>query len=78
MQTESFGGCKYFVTFIDDYSWCCAVHFLRKKSEVFEKFKEFEASSTNKCGEKIGALRTDNGGEYLSREFQAYLTSKIN
>lgn len=25
MQIESIGGCKYFVTFIDDYSWCCAV-----------------------------------------------------
>jgi len=29
MPTESLGGHKYFVTFIDDYSRCCAVYFLK-------------------------------------------------
>ena len=43
MSTESIGGKRYFVTFIDDYSWCCRVYFMRHKSEVPEKFKEFEA-----------------------------------
>ena len=76
MQTESFGGAKYFVTFIDDYSRCCAVYFLKHKHEVFEKFQEFEACVTNQSGLKIGALRTDNGGEYMSGEFQTYLKSK--
>ena len=76
MQTESLGGHKYFVTFIDDYSRCCAVYFIKQKSEVFEKFKEFEANVTNKCGHSISTLRTDNGGEYRSKEFQAYLISK--
>ena len=32
MQTESLGGHKYFVTFIDDYSRCCAVYFIKQKS----------------------------------------------
>lgn len=76
MRTESIGGHKYYVTFIDDYSHCCAVYYLKQKSEVFEKFREFEASATNECGRKIGALRTDNGGEYVSKEFEAYLKSK--
>ena len=76
MRTESVGGHKYFVTFIDDYSCCCAVYYLKQKSEVFEKFRELEASATNECGRKIGALRTDNGGEYVSKEFEAYLKSK--
>ena len=76
MQTESIGGHKYFVTFIDDYSRCCAVYYLKRKSEVFEKFKEFEVSAVNECGQKIGTLRTDNGGEFVSKEFDAYLASK--
>lgn len=76
MRTESIGGHKYFVTFIDDYSRCCAVYYLKQKSEVFEKFREFEASATNECGRTIGALRTDNGGEYVSKEFEVYLKSK--
>ena len=71
MHTESLGGQKYFVTFIDDYSRCCAVYFLMHKSEVLEKFKEFEAVTTNESSQRIGTLRTDNGGEYLSKEFKA-------
>ena len=76
MPKESIGGRKYFVTFIDDYSRCCQVYFLRHKSEVLEKFKEFEAATTNDSGERIGILRSDNGGEYISKEFKDYLKSK--
>ena len=43
---------------------------------MFGKFREFEASATNECGQTIGTLRTDNGGEYVSKEFEAYLKSK--
>ena len=75
MPTESIGRRRYMylITFIDDYSRCCRVYFIRNKSEVFEKFKEFELSTTNECGEPIATLRTDNGGEYLSREFEIYV-----
>jgi hypothetical protein len=76
MSVESMGGQKYFVTFIDDYSRCCTVYFLRHKSEVLEKFKEFEAAVTNEAGTSIAKLRTDNGGEYLSTEFTEFLKSK--
>lgn len=34
MQTESISGAKYFVTFIDDYSRCCKVYFMKQKNEV--------------------------------------------
>ena len=76
MHTHSIGGAKYFVTFIDDYTRCCAVYFMKHKSELFDKFKEFEATTTNEVGKAIGTLRTDNGGEYLSTEFQNYLKVK--
>jgi hypothetical protein len=76
MNTDSIGGRRYFVTFIDDYSRCCKVYFMKRKSEVLEKFKEFEAGVTNESGKKIGTLRTDNGGEYVSNAFTNYLKSK--
>ena len=76
MQTQSIGGAKYFVTFIDDYTHCCAVYFMKHKSEVLDKFKEFEVTTTNDAGRAIGTLRTDNGGEYLSSAFQNYLKEK--
>ena len=73
---ESIGGSHYFVTFIDDYSRCVAVYFIKNKMEVPEKFKLFEATVNKKCGEPIMKLRTDNGGEYMSKEFQEYLAVK--
>ena len=76
IQVGSIGGSRYFATFIDDYSHCVSVYFLKHKSEVLSKFKEFESIVTNESGERIVRLRTDNGGEYVSTDFQEYLKSK--
>ena len=76
MSTESIGGKKYFVTFTGDYSRCCSVYFMSDKSEVLQKFKDFEAATTSISGQRIGKLRTDNGGEFVSKEFEAYLKTK--
>ena len=35
------GGFEYFITFIDDYSRYGYIYFMRRKSEAFEKFKEY-------------------------------------
>ena len=76
MQTQSIGGAKYFVTFIDDYTQYCAVYFMKCKSEVLDKFKEFEVTTTNDAGRAIGTLRTGNGSEHLPSAFQNYLKEK--
>ena len=49
---------------------------MRQKSEVYEKFKEFQAMVTNECRLNIGTLRTDNGGEYVSKELEEFLKVK--
>jgi Reverse transcriptase (RNA-dependent DNA polymerase)/gag-polypeptide of LTR copia-type/Integrase core domain/GAG-pre-integrase domain/Domain of unknown function (DUF4219) len=76
MSVPSLGGARYFVTFIDDFTRCCRVYFLKHKSEVLDKFKEYESEVTNKSGQKIKTIRTDNGGEYTSREFENFLKLK--
>ena len=76
MPTESLGKKRYFVSFTDDYSRCCQVYLMKHKSEALDKFKEFEAQVTNESGLSIGTLRTDNGGEYTSVEFENFLKSK--
>ena len=76
MSVASLGGSRYFVTFTDDYTRCSRVYFMKQKSEVLNKFKEFESEVTNHAGLNILALRTDNGGEYTSHEFEAYLKLK--
>ena len=41
MQTATFSGKRYFVTFIDDKSQLCATYLLQSKLEVLEKFMQF-------------------------------------
>ena len=72
MNVASVGASRYFVTFIDDFSRYNAVYFMKNKSEVLDKFKEFVAVSENQTGKKVKRLRADNGGEYTSGEFKKY------
>jgi hypothetical protein len=46
------------------------MHFLMKKSEVFDRFKEFKALVENQIGKRIKVLRTDNSGEFYEDEFE--------
>src|SRR4051812_48430507 len=69
----SVGGAKYFVTFIADFSRKVWIFFLKHKSEVFQKFKEWRTMVENQRGRKVKTLRSDNGGEYTSTEFKEYL-----
>ena len=43
MPSTSLSGYEYYVTFNDDYSRKTWIYFLKTKSEVFGKFKEFKA-----------------------------------
>jgi transposase InsO family protein len=75
-EENAIGGYRYYVTFIDDKSRYTFVYLIRTKSEVFEKFKTFEALVRNKYQKTIKILRSDNGGEYLSNDFDNFLKSK--
>ena len=70
---KSLCGSEYFVTFIDDHSRYVWVYFMKTKNEVFDKFLEWKVMVENQYGKKIKTLRTDNGGEYLSGKFKAFL-----
>ena len=65
-------GYEYYVTFIDDYSRKTWIYFLKTKDEVFEKIKEFIALIENHSERRIKTLRTHNGGEYTSKEFESF------
>jgi len=69
MQNPSLAGNQYFLTFIDDFAKKSWVYFLKNKSEVFENFRNFKALVENQSGLCIKVLRTDRGGEYISKEF---------
>ena len=57
---------------VDDFirmTWVCL---LKKKSEAFECFKIFKELVENEAELRIKCLRSDNGGEFTSKEFNLY------
>jgi hypothetical protein len=70
--TISYGGSSYFVTFIDDFSRKVWIYMLKSKADVFTVFKQFRALVEKSTGRSIKCLRTDNGGEFTSMEFENY------
>jgi hypothetical protein len=75
MAVKSLGGYSYYVIFIYDYSIKTWLYLLKTKDEVFNKFQEFKEEIENLTNKKIKMLRTDNGGEYTSKEFVAFCKS---
>ena len=73
MNTTSIKAAKYFVTFIDDFSRKIWIYPIKVKSECFDKLKEFKALVENQCEMKIKVLPFDNGGEFMSNQFEEFL-----
>ena len=59
VKVSTHQGYCYWVSFIDDFSCFRAVYLLKRKSETFAAFKQLKAWA-------------ENGGEYMSREFEAF------
>jgi transposase InsO family protein len=65
--TKGLKGEKYFMLLVDDYTRMNTIFFLRNKSEAFENFKVYKEMDS-----KIKCLRSDNGGEFNSKDFMDY------
>ena len=42
------------------------------KYDVFDTFKKWKALVENETGKSLKCLKSDNGGEYCSKEFDYY------
>jgi hypothetical protein len=62
----------YYFSFIYDFSRNTWIYFLRKKSNVFQKFKEFKSLMENQSDKKIKVLRTNNGDELSGKDFEQF------
>ena len=76
LDTKSLSGGEYFLSFIDDMSRFAWVYVLKQKSEAFSKFVEWKTMIEKATGKRVKILRTDNGGEYIAKDFEQYL--KVN
>ena len=69
---RSIGGSIYYATIVDSYSRRVAVAFLKKKSEMFEKFRRYYEVAKQQTGQRCDVLRMDPGGENTSHEFMEW------
>lgn len=61
MSVESFGGSRYYVSFIDEYSGFVTIVPIAKKSDVAESFKKYYAWIERKCNCTVKQLHCDGG-----------------
>ncbi|KAJ0558737.1 putative RNA-directed DNA polymerase [Helianthus annuus] len=66
---QTWGGNRYFLLIVDDFSRYMWVYLLKTKNEAFEKFKIFKTRVEKESKYKIKMLRTDRGGEFNSQVF---------
>ena len=76
MTIQAKGGFEYFITFIDDYLRYGYIYLMLRKSEAFEKFKEYRAEMEKRLNKCLKTIQSNRGGEYLLREFREYLSEQ--
>lgn len=69
----SIGGARYYLLFLDEATDYRTIYFIKHKSDVLEKLKEFNERTKNKFGYNIKTLRADNGREYANQQVEHYL-----
>jgi transposase InsO family protein len=76
MQTMSQGGSYYFMVVVDDYSRYVWVRFLREKSQATIILTQLMTLLENQLEHKVGTVRSERGGEFLSEKFIAFCDTK--
>ena len=66
----------YYVIFVDDFSRRCWILFMQKKDQMFSKFCELKSLVEKDTWNKVKALMSDNGGEYISNEFKKFFSKE--
>lgn len=72
INSTTWDGKRYFITFLDDYTHSCLVYLISSKSETLKYFNIFEAMVKAMFGNKIVKLRCDNVSEYVSNEYKSF------
>ncbi|GJT64781.1 retrovirus-related pol polyprotein from transposon TNT 1-94 [Tanacetum coccineum] len=61
---RSYGGNRYTLVIVDDYSRYTWTRFLKDKTEAFDQFEIFSKKIQNQLGCSIVSIRTDHGREF--------------
>jgi hypothetical protein len=66
-KTKLIGGCKYYVSFIDDHTRKVWVYFMKHKGEVFQHFLNFKTMVEKEKGVIIKCVRSMEGENIFQR-----------
>ena len=66
MSVNSFSGCCYFVSFVDEYTGYMVIVPIARKSYVLKQFKLFQAWAERKFNCVVKHVQSDHGGEYIA------------
>ncbi|UYV74425.1 K02A2.6-like, partial [Cordylochernes scorpioides] len=77
MRINSLGGSKYFLTIVDGFSRRIFVEFLKDKLSAAEVLKKFIVKRENELNSKLKRLRTDNGTEFINKNLETFIESKV-
>ncbi|KAJ8896857.1 hypothetical protein PR048_002203 [Dryococelus australis] len=70
MSEPTWGGTRYLFMFTDDFTHKTFENLLKSKDETLAKYKEFKVRVNNETRLCVKKIRTDNGTEYTSPEFE--------
>jgi hypothetical protein len=74
--TRTVGHAEYYVIFIDDAKRWISIDLMRRKSEVLDNYKNYEAWLKTQFDATLKTFQSDKGGEYTSKEFLQHTKSK--
>ena len=66
-DVPSFGGEKYFITFIDDYSRYCYIYLIKEKSQAVDILEIYVNEVERQLEKNVKIIRSDRGGEYYGK-----------
>lgn len=73
---ESISGSRYFLTLVDDHSRGTWTYPMKQKSEVTDLVISFMKMVSTQFNRTVKKFRTDNGGEFFSKQLNDFLKSK--
>lgn len=76
IQPETLGGQRYALSVIDACTKACKVYLLPSKDATSGYAKEAISWFEQRAGGKVKAIRTDNGSEFVEREFCTWLRER--
>ena len=71
-QTKGPSRERYFYSFTDIKSRYLVIYFSNTKDEVLRHFELYKAFIETQTGHKLKKLRSDNGGEYVNKNFKDF------